>query len=50
MLDGAYQVTITESDGRATGRDRETAFFDQASYTLALLDGTYRLTQDHPDE
>jgi WD40 repeat protein len=48
VLDGAYQVTITESDGRAAGWNRELASFGQGRYTLTLLDGTYRLTQDHP--
>jgi hypothetical protein len=41
-------VTITESDGRAAGWNRELASFGQGRYTLTLLDGTYRLTQDHP--
>jgi hypothetical protein len=48
VLDGAYQVTVTESAGRASGLDRDTAFWSQGSYTLTLLEGTYRLTQDHP--
>jgi WD40 repeat protein len=47
-LDGAYQVTITESDGLAAGVDPETAGNSQAGYTLTLLEGSYRLTQDSP--
>lgn len=50
VLDGGYQVTITEQEGRAAGLDGETAFWVQGSYTLTLLDGTYRLTQIHPWE
>lgn len=48
VLDGAYQVTISEADFRAGGFGREDAFWSQGSYTLTLLDGTYRFTQDHP--
>ena len=48
-LDGAYQVTLTESDWRDAGPLSEDAFYLQGSYTLMLLDGTYRLTQDGPD-
>jgi len=48
VLDGAYQVTITEADFRAGGLGRDEAFWGQGSYTLTLLEGTYRLTHDHP--
>jgi WD40 repeat protein len=47
-LDGAYHVSITESEGAAAGLDREVAYWSQGSYTLMLLDGRYRLTQDDP--
>ena len=48
-LDGAYQVTLTESDWRDAGPLERGRVLLQGSYTLMLLDGTYRLTQDGPD-
>jgi hypothetical protein len=48
VLDGAYQVTLTKPEWRATGWPPDAADWDQGSYTLALLDGTFRLTHDNP--
>ena len=49
-LDGAYQVTLTEADWRDAGPLGEDAFYLQGSYTLMLLEGTYRLTHDPDSE